>query len=247
MFKHQLPVIQELRAVKTSREVSYIVKAQRISEAVLGRVVKRLRAGVTEIALARFIVAEFKRRGIKALAFEPIVSFGKNTTNIHHEPGRAKLRRGNTVMFDFGCTVNSYCSDMTRTYFFGQPTAKQKRIYVAVLAAQERALNLLSAGERRTGVVDAAVRRFLTKKFGPNAFLHGLGHGVGTAIHEWPSLKAKSPDVLKPSMVVTLEPGVYLKGWGGVRIEDMVVIRENGIKNLTKVSKDLKYVTVKNY
>jgi Xaa-Pro aminopeptidase len=239
MFKYQLPIIQEQRAIKSAREIFYITKAQKISEAVLQDVLRKLKLGVTEISLAKFIVASFKRYGIKALAFEPIVSFGKNTANIHHEPGKARFKKGDTAMFDFGCTVNGYCSDMTRTYFYGEPTKKQKRVYLAVLKTQEKVLQALSQGEWRADKLDAMARNFLTKKFGKKAFPHGLGHGVGTVIHEWPNLKPQTHDVLKPGMVITIEPGVYLKGWGGVRIEDMVLITNSGCKNLTRVPKTL--------
>lgn len=239
MPKYQLPIIQELRAIKSAREIFYIKKAQKTSEAVLQDVLRKLKLGVTEISLAKFIVASFKRRGVKALAFEPIVSFGKNTANIHHEPGKAQLKKGDTVMFDFGCTVNGHCSDMTRTYFYGEPIKKQKRMYLSVLKTQEKVLQALAQGERRTGKLDAMARNFLTKKFGKKAFPHGLGHGVGAVIHEWPNLKPESLDILKPGMVITLEPGAYLKGWGGVRIEDMVLITKNGCKNLTNVPKSL--------
>jgi Xaa-Pro aminopeptidase len=244
MSRYALPDVKELRAVKTRQEVAYIIKAQRISEEVLCEVVRKLRAGVSEVALARFIVDQFKRKGVKALAFEPIVSFGKNSADIHHEPSAVKLRHGDTAMFDFGCTVHEYCSDMTRTYFFGEPTAKQKRVYQAVLAAQEEALTLLSRGEKHAVKIDAVARKLLHKRFGPRRFTHGLGHGIGTAIHEWPNLKPQSPDVLPVGCVMTVEPGVYIPGWGGVRIEDMVVIQKRGIRNLTHAPKQLSDVII---
>ena len=142
-------------------------------------------------------------------------------------------------MLDFGCTVNHYCSDMTRTFFFGEPTKRQERIYLAVLEAQNRAINKLKKGERRAKVIDKAARDFLNKKF-KNNFKHGLGHGVGTVIHEWPNFKPKSEDILPIGCVMTVEPGLYFKGWGGVRIEDMVLITKKGSKNLTNFPKDLK-------
>ncbi|MBI5466180.1 MAG: M24 family metallopeptidase [Candidatus Kerfeldbacteria bacterium] len=175
------------------------------------------------------------------------MSFGRNTANIHHEPSRAKLRPGDNVMFDFGCTMKGYCSDMTRTYFWGEPSTKQKRVYLAVLQAQQKVLDKLKQGERRAKVLDSTARNFLTKKFGKLCFSHGLGHGVGTAIHEWPNFKPESSDTLKPGMVMTVEPGVYLKGWGGVRIEDMVLIQWRGIKNLTRVPKDLSSAILKRF
>lgn len=245
MSNYRLPEIREVRAIKSQREVGYITKAQRISELVLKEAVSTLKVGVSEIALARFIVSRFKFHRTNVLAFEPIVAFGKSTADVHHEPGKARLKRGHTVMLDFGCTVEGYCSDMTRTFFFGQPTAKQKRVYAAVLSAQQSVLQALAKGERRTGTLDALARRPLTKKFGSHSFPHGLGHGLGTVIHEWPSFKPRSRDVLKPGMVMTVEPGVYLKHWGGIRIEDMVVITARGCRNLTKVPKSLQQAVLK--
>ncbi len=238
-MNYQLPVIQNLRAIKTKQEIFYITRAQIISEQVLVELINKLKVGVSEIYLARFIATRFKQLGVKALAFEPIVAFSRGTADIHHVPSTYKLKVGDTVMFDFGATVNGYCSDMTRTYFFGLPSARQKKVYSAVLEAQNKALKLLAHGEKRTSVIDASAREFLNKKFGPKKFPHGLGHGVGTVIHEWPSFKPKSEDLLKPNMVMTVEPGLYFKGWGGVRIEDMIVVRGRGCRNLTKVPKML--------
>jgi len=236
-------LIHEVRAVKTSREIENILKAQSISEMVLRDALKILKDGITEVAVADFIKESFVKYGAPVLSFSPIVSFGKNSANIHHEPSKSKLKKGDIIMFDFGTTVNHYCSDMTRTYFWGEPTAKQKKIYLAVLEAQEKAVKKLASGERKAGVVDKLARNFLNKKF-KNNFKHGLGHGVGTVIHEWPNFKPKSTDVLPVGCVMTVEPGLYLKGFGGVRIEDMVLITDKGCKNLTKVPKDLKSVTL---
>ncbi|MFH1866676.1 MAG: M24 family metallopeptidase [Patescibacteria group bacterium] len=239
-----LPIISELKAIKSKREISYIKRAQKISEEVLHETLTNLKTGITEIKLANLIINCFKQRKVRALAFEPIVAFAISTADIHHEPKNTKLKLGDTVIFDLGCTINSYCSDMTRTFFFGKPTAKQQRVYLAVLEAQQRALQKLSQGERRTKIIDKAARHFLTKKYANKSFTHGLGHGIGTTIHEWPNFKLASKDILKSNMVVTVEPGLYLKNWGGVRIEDMVVITKKGIKNLTTFPKDLKSITL---
>ena len=235
-------LIHEIRAVKSKKELRNIIQAQRISEEVLRCVVVKLWQGVTEIQIANLIKKKFVELGAPVLAFPPIVAFGKNTANIHHQPKKnkqTKLKKGDMVMLDFGCTVNHYCSDMTRTFFFGEPTKRQERIYLAVLEAQNRAINKLKKGERRAKVIDKAARDFLNKKF-KNNFKHGLGHGVGTVIHEWPNFKPKSEDILPIGCVMTVEPGLYFKGWGGVRIEDMVLITKKGSKNLTNFPKDLK-------
>lgn len=239
----QTKLVHEIRAVKNKKELANIVRAQRISERVLADVLLELHTGVTEIALANFIKKSFAEYGAPVLSFSPIVAFGKNTANIHHLPGKSKLTKGDTVMFDFGTTVNHYCSDMTRTFFWGQPSAKQKKVYLAVLEAQERALKKILKGEKKAQVIDKTAREFLAKKF-KNNFQHGLGHGVGTVIHEWPNFKPKSEDILPVGCVMTVEPGIYLKNFGGVRIEDMVLITSKGGQNLTNFAKDLKSATL---
>ena len=240
-MKSEVKLIHEVRAVKSRRELANIIKAQKISELVLRYVVAELKTGITEARIAGLIKKKFVKLGAPILAFSPIVAFGKNTANIHHEPNKTRLKKGDTIMFDFGCTVNHYCSDMTRTYFWGEPNAKQKRVYQAVLEAQNRVLKKLKTGEKRTWVIDKVAREFLARKF-KNNFKHGLGHGVGTVIHEWPNFKPKSEDILSVGCVMTVEPGIYLKGFGGVRIEDMVFITKKGAKNLTKVAKGLESV-----
>lgn len=235
-------LLHEVRAVKNKKELNNIIKAQRISEKVLKSTITKLSTGITEVEVANFIKKSFIKLGAPILSFPPIVSFGKNTANIHHEPSKAKLKKGDIIMFDFGCTVNHYCSDMTRTYFWREPKkkiwTKQKKIYLDVLEAQNRAIKKIQQGEKRARVIDKVARSFLNKKY-KNNFRHGLGHGVGTVIHEWPNFKPKSEDVLPVGCVMTVEPGIYLKGFGGVRIEDMVLITKNGCINLTRVSKDL--------
>lgn len=240
----QCRLIHEVRAFKSKKELANIIKAQRISEKVLDDVLKQLKNGVTEIAIAEFVMARFTKYGAPILSFSPIVSFGENTANIHHEPGKTKLKKGDIIMLDFGCTVNHYCSDMTRTFFWGEPKTKQKKIYESVLKAQELALNKIQKGERRGKIIDKVARDFLNKKY-KNKFLHGLGHGVGTVIHEWPNFKPKSEDVIPSGCVMTVEPGIYFKSFGGVRIEDMVLITKNGYKNLTNFPKDLKSAILK--
>lgn len=237
-------LLHEVRAVKNKKELANIIKAQRISERVLESVLLKLKAGVTEIKIADFIKKSFIKHNASILSFSPIVAFGKNTANIHHTPGKTKLKKGDIIMLDFGCTINHYCSDMSRTYFFGEPGARQRRIYLAVLKAQEIALKKIQKGERKCRVIDKATRGFLNKKYGRKNFLHGLGHGVGTVIHEWPNFKPKSEDILPTGCVMTVEPGLYFKGFGGVRIEDMVAITKKGCLNLTKAPKDIGNATL---
>ncbi len=244
-------LVHEIRAVKTKKELAYIIKAQRISEKVLQYTVAKLKTGITELEVEALIKKYFAKFGAPVLSFPPIVAFGKNTANIHHEPNGTKLKRGDTVMFDIGTTINHYCSDMTRTYFWGQPNARQKKIYLDVLKAQTLAMNKIKKGrtkgrasDLRGGDVDKVARDFLRKKY-KNNFKHGLGHGVGTVIHEWPNFKPKSTDIIPSGCVMTVEPGLYFKGFGGVRIEDMVLITKGGYKHLTNLPRDLKSAILK--
>lgn len=234
-------LLHEIRAPKTKKELASIVKAQRISEKVLADTLKILKTGITELEVANFVKKSFAKYGAPILAYPPIVAFGKGSADIHHEPNKTKLKVGDMVMFDIGTSVNQYCSDMTRTYFWGSQkdiSARQKKIYLDVLKAQELAVKKLMKGERRAWVIDAAARKFLAKKY-KNNFKHGLGHGVGTVIHEWPNFKPKSEDVIPAGCVMTVEPGIYIRGLGGVRIEDMYLITKKGVKCLTRPSKSL--------
>lgn len=236
-------LVHEVRAVKNKKELTSIIKAQKISERVLLDAVSYLKDGVTELEVEAFIKKSFTKYGAPILSFPPIVAFGKNTANIHHEPNKTKLKQGDLVMFDIGTTINHYCSDMTRTYFWGEASKEKKKkqieIYEAVLKAQNLALAKIKFGEKRCGVIDKVARDFIAKKYLDN-FKHGLGHGVGTVIHEWPNFKPKSPDILPIGCVMTVEPGIYLKGFGGVRIEDMILITKNGYEHITKLPRDLK-------
>jgi Xaa-Pro aminopeptidase len=240
----QTKVIEEVRAVKDKKELANIIKAQRISEQVLLDTLPKLKTGVSELTIANFIKKQFVKYGAPILSFPPIVAFGKSSADIHHEPNKTKLKKGDTVMFDIGTTVDHYCSDMTRTYFFGEPSSKQKQVYLDVLKAQDMAVKKLEKGERRAGIIDSIARKFIAKKY-KNNFKHGLGHGVGTVIHEWPFFRPKSPDIVPVGCVMTVEPGVYLPGFGGVRIEDMYLITAKSCKNLTSLPKDLKSVVLK--
>ncbi len=240
----KVKLLHEVRAVKSKKELANIVKAQRISERVLASVLTKLKTGVTEAEIAEYIKTAFVKSGTPILSFSPIVAFGKNSANIHHNPGKSRLKKGDIIMLDFGCTVEHYCSDMTRTYFWGEPTLRQKKVYGDVLRAMELAMEKIKKSEKRAKVIDKTARGFLAKKYKKN-FQHGLGHGVGTVIHEWPNFKPLSEDVVAVGTVMTIEPGLYFKGFGGVRIEDMILITKNGYINLTKAPKGLNSAILK--
>ena len=248
----KIKLLHEVRAPKSKAELANIIKAQRISEKVLSDVLKFLKLNISEVEVQDFIKNQFIKYGAPVLSFTPIVAFGKNTANIHHEPNDTKLKLGDIIMLDFGTTVKHYCSDMTRTFFFGLAIDKKGKIkqeklfkiYKDVLKANELAIKLLEKGEKDAKKVDSSARNFLTSKY-KNNFKHGLGHGVGTVIHEWPNFKPNTSDTLPVGCVMTIEPGIYIKGLGGVRIEDMIHIKQKGAENLTKVQKDFQNAILK--
>lgn len=245
-------LLHEVRAVKNKKELNNIIKAQRISEQVLTDTLAIMKVGISEIEVENFIKKSFIKYKAPILSFSPIVAFGKNSANIHHTPSEAKLKLGDIIMLDFGTTVNHYCSDMTRTFFYRTPKdkkgiIKQKKliqIYKDVLKANELALAKIMRGEKNAKKIDSSARDFLAKKY-KNNFKHGLGHGVGTVIHEWPNFKPNTTDILPVDCVMTVEPGIYIRGLGGVRIEDMIRITEKGGENLTNFPKDLKSIILK--
>lgn len=242
-FKRIYPLLQKIREKKQKEEIADIVKSQRLNEKVLNAVIKKIvrpkvKAGVSEKDIAWEIKKLAHELGAEDLAFSPIVAFGKNTSVPHHKPGNRKLRKGDVVLIDMGVILKGYHSDMTRTFFTAPPTNLQKKIYKTVLKAQEAVIRKLQPGI--TGKrADSIARRVIEKAgYGEN-FQHGTGHGVGFEIHELPNLNEIYTKKLEENAVVTVEPGIYLEGKFGVRIEDMVVVTEKGAKNITKFRKNL--------
>jgi Xaa-Pro aminopeptidase len=176
--------------------------------------------------------------GAERIGFDSIVAFGEAAAEPHHRPTDRPLRRGDVVKLDFGCVVDGYHSDMTRTVAFGEPDGRIREIHGTVLRAHLAGIDVVRAGVTGAGA-DAAARAVIRQAGYGDRFGHGLGHGVGLEIHEGPSLRSDGEDVLPAGAVVTVEPGVYLPGVGGVRIEDMVVVEERGSRPLPQSPKEL--------
>ncbi len=231
--------VKVLRRIKSKAEIDAIAKAQALTDEAFAHLLKLMKAGMTETEIA--LEAEFflRRRGAGGMSFAMIVASGARSALPHGVASQKKLVPGDAVVLDFGCVVDGYCSDMTRTVFVGDVSDRQRQVYDAVLAAQKNALEQLRAGlSGREG--DALARDVLQELGLADYFGHGLGHGVGREIHEAPRLSPAAGDViLEPGMVVTVEPGVYFTGEFGIRIEDMVVITADGNRNLTHSPKEL--------
>lgn len=230
-------VVEGLRAVKDEAEVEAIRRAAELADAGLAHVTSLVRPGVTERELALEFEFFVRRAGAESLAFETIVAAGEHSSMPHAVTADKVLMPGDLLVFDCGARYHGYHSDMTRTFVVGSATDEQSNLYQAVLEAQRRGLEAVRPGAA-TREVDAVARDFLAERGWGEAFGHGLGHGVGLEIHESPRLHSSSDEVLKAGMVVTVEPGVYLPGSGGVRIEDLIVVREEGAEVLSRSPKD---------
>lgn len=227
--------VTELRAIKDPGEIEQLKQAAELGVQGFDFVQTLLKEGITEKEIAAELEIFWKRRGAEGVAFDPIIAFGPNSSMPHHRAGDTRLQRGDAVLIDIGVLLGHYHSDMTRVVYFGEPNPKMIEIHQIVLQAQQRALDLCRPGTT-LAALDQAARGWIAEKGFGETFKHGLGHGVGLEIHELPSIRQRTlPDQtpLLPGMVLTIEPGIYLSGIGGVRIEDTVVITPGGHENLT--------------
>ncbi|MEK7732384.1 MAG: M24 family metallopeptidase, partial [Planctomycetota bacterium] len=197
-----------------------------------------IRVGQTELEMAARLEYEMKRRGASSPAFPTICAEGPNAAVPHAHPGLRKVKRDRAILFDWGARVGRYCSDLTRVVFVGSIPPKLGEVYRIVLEAQLAGIAAVKPG-RRMCDVDAAARKIIADAGYGDAFTHGLGHGLGLDVHEPPSLSFRSKEELEPGMIVTVEPGIYLPGVGGVRIEDDILVTPTGGRILTKLDKTL--------
>ncbi len=230
--------LAELGWVKDSEEIGLIKKAVAISDTAFERILNLVAPGVRESELAAELEYQMMMLGSEKPAFETIVASGYRSAMPHGVASTKKLAKGDFVTFDFGATVGGYVSDITRTVVVGKASQRQKKIYKIVLKAQMAGVKKVKAGVKGKAV-DEACRNIITKAGYGKEFGHGTGHGIGYYVHVGPRLSPLSPDVLKPGNVVTVEPGIYISGWGGVRIEDDVWVTKNGGKVLNKAPKEL--------
>lgn len=229
-------LVQQLRRTKEPVEVEMIARAQDFTDRTFRDILPMLKPGTSERDIAFEIESRFRRRG--EVAFDSIIASGPNGAKPHAGAGDRKLRKGDAVTLDIGCRIGGYCSDMTRTVFIGRAPAEMRKVYEIVLEAQCRGLEAVRPGTKATSV-DAAARDHIAKHGYGKQFGHSLGHGVGLAVHERPVLAGPSRDTLEPGDVVTVEPGIYIPGKGGVRIEDMVLVTDTGLRNFTHSPKEL--------
>lgn len=231
-------IIENLRSVKDNQELEKIKTAVEITDQVFNHILKLLKPNVTEIDIANEIEYQFKAKGA-TVAFPTIVAFAERSAMPHAYPTNRKLKRNDVVIFDIGAKFQFYCADMTRTVVFGKASKKFKELYNIVLTAQQLAEEKIAEG-KKCNEIDGIARNVIAKKGYNKYFGHGLGHGVGIEVHEKPVLSSiNNEDHLKNNQVVTIEPGIYLPNEFGIRIEDLVVVNNNGCEVLTKSPKEL--------
>ncbi|HTV48606.1 MAG TPA: aminopeptidase P family protein [Phycisphaerae bacterium] len=231
-------LVIELRHIKDAHEISLIEEAIVIAEQAFEIIRKAIRTGMTENDLAGLLVYEMRRRGASDASFQPIVAVGANGSLPHYRPGNVKIGHNTPLLIDWGALYRAYRSDLTRMLFLGKIPEKIREIYRIVLDAQQTAIAAVRPGLSGKKI-DKIARDIIAKAgYGP-AFGHSLGHGIGRDIHEQISLSPRSKVILKPGMIVTVEPGIYLPGIGGVRIEDDVLVTESGCRMLSHLPKDI--------
>lgn len=226
--------IEELRLIKDEEEIKNLKKSQDINAKTLERVKKLFKPGVTELELAWQIKVIGHELGAEDISFEPIIAFGENSAVPHHQNSSRKLKKSEVILVDMGMKYKGYCSDMTRTFLPKKASAEEQNVYAKVLEAQQLAENALKAGVKASKL-DTIARDSMGKD--AEHFGHSLGHGIGLDVHEAPGLSTRSKDLLKENMIVTIEPGIYLPGRFGIRIEDMGRVTKTGYENFTKFEK----------
>jgi Xaa-Pro aminopeptidase len=237
-FRPTENLIESLSVRKDSEEIKHIRKAVRIADKAFSDILDRIKPGVREKDIAFELEYNMRSQGAEGAAFDLIVASGQRSSMPHGVASAKKLRKGDFVTLDFGCFYRGYASDITRTVVLGKATKRQKTIYEVVLAAQKKACKAVRPG-LHCSRLDGVAREIIMKAgFGDN-FGHGLGHGIGLKVHDNPTLNPRSTDVLLEGMVTTIEPGIYIPNWGGVRIEDDVLVTSSGGQVLSKSPKEL--------
>ena len=234
----EVGAVERLRYVKSDTEIAAIEKAAKIADSALAIMLNSVQAGVTEKELATELDYQMAKLGSDEVSFATILLFGERSALPHGIPGERQLKHGDFILIDFGAVVDGYRSDMTRTFVFGQASAEQKHVYQLVQQAQQAAIDEITEGVIGSHLYQQSANVLLNSEYKQYAG-EGLGHGVGLVLHEQPFIGPACNAVIEKGCVITIEPGIYIPGWGGVRIEDDVVLTDDGLKILTNSPKGL--------
>ena len=237
-------LVEGLRIIKTPDEMKIMRKATVMADRCLAELVKTLHVGISEDEVEWNLLSIARKLGADGFSFPPIICFGKNTADVHHIKEPNKLKIGEAVLIDMGIAYKGYMTDMTRTFYTAKPTHIEQKIYSTVLEANSRAIAAIKVG-MTTGQIDKIARDIIEKAGYGKYFGHSTGLGVGLEVHEAPTVSSKAAEVIRPGMVFTVEPGIYLNDTGGVRIEDMVYINaKGGVELMTKSPKSLRVLAL---
>lgn len=231
-------MVEDIRMIKDANELSALKEAARIADLAFEHILPFLKVGITELEIALELEFFMRKNGASSLSFDTIIASGAHSSLCHAKPTSKKIEMGDFITMDFGCIYEGYCSDMTRTVVMGKANDKQKKIYQTVLKAQQEALAVIKAGLTGKEVDEVARNIIKAEGFG-DYFGHGLGHSLGLEVHEEPRLSPKGLRILEKDMMMTVEPGIYIPDFGGVRIEDLVCIKSDGYENFTNSEKAL--------
>ncbi len=230
-----------VRSRKDAQEQAKMREASRLNDLAMEQFMSLVRSGITEEEAALQMGPIYRSLGADGYSFEPLVAFGRNAADGHHAPDGTSLREGDCVLFDVGCKKDGYCADMTRTFFFRSVPERSRQVYEIVRKANETAESVIRPGVRFCDIDKTARDVIEQAGFGPN-FTHRLGHSIGMEVHEPGDVSVSHCDAVQPGMIFSIEPGIYLEGEVGVRIEDLVLVTENGCEILNHFSKDLKII-----
>lgn len=233
--------LNQMRVIKDEDELIHLRKAAELADYAIEVGCREIAEGKTELEILMAIEFEMKKKGVQKMSFDTMVLSGPKTASPHGVPGDRKIQKGDFILFDLGVVYNGYCSDITRTVAFGEPTDAQREIYETVRLAEKTAVNMVRPGVTAMAL-DKAARDVITNAGYGEYFTHRLGHGLGISVHEYPSITGTNPFVLEEGMVFTIEPGIYKADVTGVRIEDDVVVTKDGVEVLTKFPKELQII-----
>ena len=237
-FVNASEIIDRVRMCKDYGERNLMREASRVNDMAIGKLINMIPQEYTEKKMGQILLGIYEELGAEGYSFDPIVAYGANGADPHHEPDNSVVKEGDSIIIDIGCRKDSYCSDMTRTVFYKSVSDKSKDVYNTVLEANRRAISLVKPGVRFCDI-DAAARDYIESAGYGKYFTHRTGHSIGIDVHELGDVSLANTEIVKPGMIFSVEPGIYIPGEVGVRIEDLVLVTENGCEVLNKYNKEL--------
>lgn len=234
-------IVDDLRMMKDQEEIELMKEASRLNDEAMGKLINEISNAHSELDMIARLDKIYKNIGADGFSFTPIIGYGANAADPHHNSDHTKLKRGDSIVLDIGCLKNSYCSDMTRTVFYKEVSPKAKEVYQVVLEANKRGIETVKPGAKFCDI-DRATRNYIEEAGYGKYFTHRTGHSIGIEVHDKGDVSSTNTEVLKPGMIFSIEPGIYIPGEVGVRIEDLVLVTEDGYEVLNHFNKELQVI-----